>query len=84
MEALPMKHGLPWLVSQVYYYVPKRNMAYLRCDGHDVFQGHHSGVITQVRGQTTLYFLGVHWMAHWMNLILDVCTLRWLKQKSIL
>lgn len=31
--------------------VPKRNMAYLGCDGNDVFQGDHSGVITQVRGQ---------------------------------
>ncbi len=47
IETLPIKHGLPWLVSRVCYYVPKRNMAYLGCDGNDVFQGHHSGVITQ-------------------------------------
>jgi hypothetical protein len=53
-------------------------MAYLGCDGNDVFQGHHIGVITQVRGQKTLYFLDVHCMAHWMNLILHVSTLSWL------
>ncbi len=53
MEALPMKHGLPWLVSRVCYCVPKRNMVYLGCDGNDVFQGDHNGLITQVRGQTT-------------------------------
>ncbi len=55
-----MKHGLPWLVSRVCYCVPKRNMAYFGCDGNDVFQVDHSGVITQVRGQTTPYLLGVH------------------------
>jgi hypothetical protein len=44
-------------------------------DGVNVFQGHHNGCITQMRDFYAPFSLGVHCMAHRMNLVIGTLSL---------